>query len=109
MTEQTKTRPQETLEFIMHKQTQNFSFSPPVILFEEGKWFLGVSSFERKNSIFRITNENNSFSFIVFGHWGSKPDEKTFDELNKLLEFESQISNEFHVKEIRKRRNQIRK
>ena len=92
----------------MNKQTQNISFSPPVNLFEEGKWFLGVSSFERKISVFSITNENNSFSINVFGHWGSKPDEKTLDELNKLLEFESQNSNELHVKEVRKRRNQIK-
>ena len=27
--EQTKTKPQETLEFKMNKQTQTFSFNPP--------------------------------------------------------------------------------
>ena len=36
--EQTKTRPQETLEFKMNKQTQTFSISPPIELVEEGKW-----------------------------------------------------------------------
>ena len=44
--EQTKTKPQETLEFKMNKQVQTFSFSPPINLSEEGKWLLVVSSFE---------------------------------------------------------------
>ena len=43
--EQTKTKPQETLEFKMIKQMQTFSFNPPINLFEEGKWLLGVSFF----------------------------------------------------------------
>ena len=44
--EQTKTKPQETLEFKMIKQMQTFSFSPPINLIEEGKWLLAVSSFD---------------------------------------------------------------
>ena len=44
--ENTRTRPQETLEFKMNKQMQTFSFNPPINLVEEGKWLLGVSSFE---------------------------------------------------------------
>ena len=28
--EQTKTKPQETLEFKMNKQTQTYSFNPPI-------------------------------------------------------------------------------
>ena len=44
--QQTKTKPQETLEFKMNKQTQTFSFSPPINLVEEDKWLLAVSSFE---------------------------------------------------------------
>ena len=59
--EQTKTKPQETLENKMKKQMQTFSFNPPLILVEEGKWLLAVSSFECTNSVFNITNENNSF------------------------------------------------
>ena len=35
--EQTKTKPQETLEFKMIKQMQIFSFNPPIYLVEEGK------------------------------------------------------------------------
>ena len=34
--QQTKTKPQETLEFKKSKQTQTFSFSPPINLLEEG-------------------------------------------------------------------------
>ena len=66
--EQTKTKLQETPEFKMDKQMQTFSFSPPINLVEEGKWLLGVSSFECKNSVFKITNENNSFSIIIQSH-----------------------------------------
>ena len=58
---QTKTKPQETLEFKMNKQTQTFSFNQPINLIEEDKWLLAVSSLECTNSVFNITNENNSF------------------------------------------------
>ena len=98
--EQTKTKPQETLEFKMNKQMQTFSFNPPINLVEEGKWLLAVSSFECTNSIFNITNENNSFSIIIPGHYQNKSDEKTIDNLNKLLELKSL---ELHVEEVRKR------
>ena len=61
LTEQTKSRPQETLEFKMNKQLGTSSFNPPINLIEECKWLLGVSSFECINSVFNISNENNSF------------------------------------------------
>ena len=103
--EQTKTRPQETLEFKMNKQMQTFSFNRPINLVEEGKWLLAVSSFECTNSVFNITNENNSFSIIIPGHYPNKSDEKTIDDLNKLLELRSL---ELHVKEVRKRGSKIK-
>ena len=87
LTKQTKTRPQETLEFKMDKQT--FSFSPPTILVEESKWLLAVTSFGCINSVFNITNENNSFSITIPGHWEAKTAPKTIDELNKLIEVRS--------------------
>ena len=59
--EQTKTKTQETLEFKMNKQRQTFSFNPPIILTEEDKWLLAVSSFECTNSVFNITDDNNLF------------------------------------------------
>ena len=67
-----KTKPQETLELKMNKQMQTFSFNPPVNLTEEGKWLLAVSSFECTDSVFTITEENNSFSIIIPGHYQNK-------------------------------------
>ena len=101
--EQTKTRPQETLEFKMSKQMQTFSFNPPINLIEEDKWLLAVSSFECTNSVFNITNENNSFSIIIPGYYQSKSDEETINELNKLLEFRSQNGIDLHVEQVRKK------
>ena len=55
LNEQTKTKPQETLEFKMNKQMQTFSFSPPINSIEEGKWLLAVTSFATMNSVYNIT------------------------------------------------------
>ena len=66
--QQTKTKPQGTLEFKMNKQMQLFSFNPPINLVEEGKWLIGLSPLECTNSVFNITNETNSFSIIIPGH-----------------------------------------
>ena len=103
--EQTRTRPQETPEFKMDKQKQTFSFNPPLNLFKEGKWLLGVFSFECTNSVFNITNENNSFSIIIPGHYETESAEKTIDDLNKLLEL---ASLDLHVEEVRKRGTKIK-
>ena len=35
--EQTKSKPQETLDFKMNKQKQTFLFNPPINLLEEGR------------------------------------------------------------------------
>ena len=98
--EQTKTRAQETLEFKMNKQRQTFLFNPPINLVEEDKWLLAVSSFECTNSVFNITDDNNSFSIIIPGHYETEPAEKIIDELNRLLELRTL---ELHVNEVRKR------
>ena len=42
LVEQTKTKPQETLEFKMNEEMQTFSFNPPINLVEEGKWLMAV-------------------------------------------------------------------
>ena len=84
---------------------QTFSFNPPITLVEEGKWLIAVSSFECTNSVFNITNKNNSFSIILPGHYQNESDEKTIDNLNKLLELKSL---ELHVKEVKKRGNKIK-
>ena len=103
--EQTRTRPQETLEFKMNKQKQIFSFNPPINLVEQDKWLLAVSSFECTISVFNKTNENNSFSIIIPGHFQNNSDERTIDDLNKLLEPKSL---ELHVKEVQKRGSKIK-
>ena len=97
MIEQTKTKPQETLEFKMNKQMQTFSFNPPINLNEEDKWLLAVSSFECTCSVFNITDESKSFSIIIPGHYQNKTDEKNISDLNKLLELKSL---ELHVEEV---------
>ena len=103
--EQTKTKPQETLEFKMNKPRQTFSFNPPINLIEEDKCLLAVSSFECTNSVFNITDENNSFSLIIPGHYLNESDEKTINDLNKILELKSL---ELHVEEVKKRGNKIK-
>ena len=89
----------------MNEQRQTFSLNPPIKLLEEGIWLLAVSSFECTNSVFNITNENNNFSIIIPGHYQNKSDEKTIDDLNKLLELKTL---ELHVEEFRKRGNKIK-
>ena len=64
---QTKTKPQETLEFTKGKQKQTFSIIPPKKLSEQDKCLLSVSSFEATHSVFNITDENNSFSISIPG------------------------------------------
>ena len=103
--QQTKTKPQETLEFKSNKQMQTFSINPPINLVEEGKWLFAVSSFGCTNSVCNITHENNSFSIIIRGHYQIESAEKTIVNLNKLLELRSL---ELQVKEVRKRGNKIK-
>ena len=53
LNEQPRTKPQETLEFKMNKkQMETLSFNPPINLVEEGKWLLGVTSFEATKPVF---------------------------------------------------------
>ena len=87
--EQTKTKPQETLEFKMNKQKQISSFNPRINLVEEGKWLMAVSLFDCTNSVFNITNKNNSFSIIIPGYYQTEFAEKGINDLNKLLELRS--------------------
>ena len=64
-----------------------------------------MSSLECTNSVFNITNGNNWFSINIPGHYQNKSDEKTTNDLNKLLELKSL---ELHVDEVRKRGNKIK-
>ena len=76
LVQQTMTSPQETLEFKMNTQLKTFAFNPSINLVEEGKWLLAVTSFQCTNSVFNITDENNSFSVITPGHWYSQNSEE---------------------------------
>ena len=84
---------------------QTFSVNPPINLVEEDKWLLAVSSFECTNTVFNITNENNSFPILIPGHYQNKSDEKTINDLNKLLELKSL---ELHVDDVKKRGNKTK-
>ena len=99
--EQTKTKPQEILEFQMNNQIQTFSSSPPINLVEEGTWLLAVNSFETTNSVFNITDKNISFSFTIPAYWTSREVSETIIKLGEILELREQIDAELHVKEIR--------
>ena len=66
--EHTKTKPEESLDFL-DKQMQNFLFNRSINLSEEGKSLLAVRSFESTTSVFDITDENNSISNIIPGHY----------------------------------------
>ena len=88
LVEQTNTKSQETLEFKMVQSKQTFSFNPPINSVEEGKWLLGVSSFEVTNSIFNITNENYSFSITIPSHWIREKAQQFIDKLKELLKLD---------------------
>ena len=82
--QQTETKPQETLDIKVNKQMEYFSFSPPINLVEEGKRLLAVTSFEVTNSVFNITNENNSFSLTIPVQWSSRIGAETIYKLQKF-------------------------
>ena len=106
--DQTKTKPQVTLEFTMDKQMQTFSFNPPIKLSEPIKCLLSLSSFETTNYVFNITDENNSSSFRIPVHRNSKSAEKTIDDLNKYFLLTSETDIELRVGEVRKRGQQMK-
>ena len=68
-----------------------FSFSPPKNLSERRNWLLAVTSFEATNSVFSITDEDNSFSITTPVNCNSEVGEETLIKRNNLLEhrFES--------------------
>ena len=55
----------------MNKQMETFSSSPPLNLPEESEWLLAKAPFEASNSVFIITDENNSLWIAIPGHWNS--------------------------------------
>ena len=89
---------------------ETLCFSPTLNLIEDGKWFLAVTSFEATNSVFNITDENNSFSIGTLGYSrlpNFLPD-GIIDTLKEFLKFRSQNDIELHVKQVEKRRTRIK-
>ena len=108
--EQTKSRLQERLEYKVNKQTETFPFNPPIILIEEKTWLLSNTFFETTNSVFNITNENNSFSISIPFYWRipNYLEDDIIDNLNDLLKITSENGIELHVNEVRKKGNKIK-
>ena len=101
--EQTKRKPQETVENNLNNQTQTFFFPPPIKYSEEGKCLLAVPCFEVTISVFNTTHEKNRFSITTPDHWNSKSAKQIIDKLHILLERRSQVDIELHVKPVRKK------
>ena len=72
--DQTKTHPQESLEFKMVKPRETFHFKTPIHI--KGDWMLGLIDLEVYNSIFNITKEKNKFELYTDNF-----DELSFTEL----------------------------
>ena len=66
---------------------------------------MAVSLFECTNSVFNITDDNNSFSIIIPVHWESEIAYKIIDELNRLLKLKTL---DLLVNEVKKRGNIIK-
>ena len=79
--EQTRSRSQETFVFKPNKQMETFSISPRINLVEEGKWLLAVRSSEATNTVLNITDENNTSSITIPGHWFSRGGAETINKL----------------------------
>ena len=62
--EQTKTKPQETLEFKKIKPRETFHFNPPIQIKDD--WMIGLTDLEVYSSFLNITAENNNFEFSKF-------------------------------------------
>ena len=86
LTERTRTRLHETLEFKLTKQMVTFSFNPQINLAEEGNWSLAKTSFGTMNSVFNLTSKNNSFSITTPGHCYPRESAETINKLQKILE-----------------------
>ena len=84
----------------------NFPFSPPFILSEEGEELLAVKNLEAINSVFVMSNENNSFSVTTQGNCTSEGCGEFIGQLNELSELISENDIELQVKELQNRGTQ---
>ena len=65
----------------MIKQNETLSSIPPINPAEDGNWLLGVTCFEATNSVFIITDENNSSYITTLGYWSSREGSETIFKL----------------------------
>ena len=79
-----------------------FPFNPPIKVSPE-KWLLAVTSFEAVNSVFTKTDKNKSFSISSPSYWVPEDGEEPLNELNELLELQSQNDFVLLVREIDKK------
>ena len=105
--EQTRSRPQETLQFKLNTQMGTFSFSTPLNLSEGRKWFLAITSFEATKSVFIITNKNKRFLFSTPGYWSLNSSEGTTNRIQKYVDLRSQNGIDLHVKKVKYRKPRI--
>ena len=92
---QTKTQPNETLEFKMTKPRETFHFNPPIEVKED--WMIGLPDLEVYNSVFNLTEEINELQLYKF------PDEKAGgvsyeilrDEIEKHLDISETTDTDF--------------
>ena len=86
----------------MNRQTEIFSFIPPINCSEGEKWLMRVTSFETTKYVFNISDENNSSSVSSTSYWTPEDGEELINKLNKRLELRSENDNKLHVKEVEK-------
>ena len=101
--EQTKTRPQETLQFKQSRQKESFSSNPLINMVDEGKWLIAVKSFEATNFVFNLTDENNSFSINTPSYWTFRGVVETINKLQKLLDMRQKNVIELNVEKSTER------
>ena len=89
----------------MKKEVQTFRFRHQKNLIEGCNWLLVVSSFGATNSVFKISDENNSFPYSTPSHCNSEDGENFNNKLHRLLELRSESDIDLHVKNGKKERS----
>ena len=62
-----------------------------------------MTFFETNNSIFNITDGNNSRSVTTPGHWSSRDGAKSIQKLQKISELRTRKDFELHVEKVKKK------
>ena len=77
---QTKTTPQDTLEFKLTKSMDTFSIKTPIEL-EEGKRMIAITCLEAHPAVFIFTKHYKRFTFYTPGFWEGPEKNKRSDKL----------------------------